>query len=102
MFFLPTTPHEVSDTINYLKNSNSTGVDNISVKLIKSCSSLISSILSNINNHSLTSGIFPNALKMAKVVPVFKNGDVKCVSDYRPISVLPIFSKVTEKLYIID
>ena len=81
---------EVSDTINNLKNSNSTGVDNISVKLIKSCSSLISPILSNINNHSLTSGIFPNALKIAKVVPVFKNGDVKCISNYRPISVLPI------------
>ena len=98
MFFLPTTAQEVSDTINNLKNSNSTGIDNISVKLIKSCSSLISPILSNINNHSLTSGIFPNALKIAKVVPVIKNGDVKCISNYRPISVLPILSKVTQKI----
>ena len=37
----------------------------------------------HINNHSLMCGIFPDALEIAKVVPVYKNGDVKCVSNYR-------------------
>ena len=96
MFFSPTTPEEVSDIINHLKNSNSTGVDNISVKLIKACGSILFQILSHINNHSLVSGIFPDALKIAEVVPVFKNGDVKCISNYRPISVLPIVSSIFE------
>ena len=98
MFFSPTTTEEVMDIINNLKNSNSTGVDNISVKLIKACGSILSPILSHINNHSLVSGIFPDALKIAKVVPVFKNGDAKCISNYRPISVLPTISKITEKI----
>ena len=98
MFFAPTTTEEILDIIRNLKNSNSVGQDNIPVKLIKSCDSLLAPILVEINNQSLLEGIFPNALKIAKVVPIFKNGDLKCVSNYRPISVLPAFSKITEKI----
>ena len=98
MFFSPTTTEEVGDIINNLKNSNSTGVDNISVELIKACGSILSPILSHINNYFLVSGVFPDALKIAKVVPVFKNGDAKCISNYRPISVLPTLSKITERI----
>ena len=88
MFFAPTTTEEILDIRN-LKNSNSVGQDNIPIKLIKSCDSLLAPILVEINNQSLIEGVFPNALKIAKVVPIFKNGDLKCVSNYRPISVLP-------------
>ena len=98
MFFAPTTTDEILDIINNLKNSNSTGQDNIPIKLIKSCGSLLAPILAEINNQSLTEGVFPDALKIAKVVPILKNGDPTCVSNYRPISVLPAFSKITEKI----
>ena len=43
-------------------------------------------------------GIFPNVLKIAKVIPIFKSGNVQLCSNYRPISVLSVFSKVFEKL----
>ena len=45
----------------------------------------------------MTSGIFPTRLKYATIKPIFKNGD-KSVANYRPISVLPSFSKILEKI----
>ena len=98
MFLEPTTDEEICDIISNLKKSNSTGHDNIPITLIKSCKLELSSILSHVNNQSLSEGIFPDPLKIAKVVPIYKNGNIKCVSNYRPISVLPSLSKITEKL----
>ena len=47
-------------------------------------------------NQSLTSGIFPNSLKIAKVTPIFKKENNKLITNYRPISVLPVISKIFE------
>ena len=47
-------------------------------------------------NQSLTSGIFPNSLKIAKVTPIFKKANNKLITNYRPISVLPVISKIFE------
>ena len=58
----------------------------------------ISVPLSKSFNSSLIGGIFPDSLKHAKVIPVFKCDDKFNINNYRPISVLPIFSKVFEKL----
>ena len=98
IFSLTSTPEEISDIIINLKNSSSSGVDNILIKLIKLCKSEFSSVLAHINNHSLQEGVFPDQLKMAKVVPIYKSGCKKSVSNYRPISVLSAFSKITEKI----
>ena len=49
-------------------------------------------------NESLKSGVFPSKLKVAKVVPLFKSGDNKSFSNYRPISLLSVFSKIYEKV----
>ena len=81
MFLLPSTPEEISDIIINLKNSSSSGVDNIPIKLIKLCKSEFSSVLAHINNHSLQEGVFPDQLKIAKVVPIYKSGCKKSVSN---------------------
>ena len=47
---------------------------------------------------SLSRGIFPNDMKLAKIVPIFKNGNTKLCNNYRPISILPAFSKILEKI----
>ena len=49
-------------------------------------------------NLSLSHGIFPNDIKLANIVPVFKNGNTKLFNNYRPISILPAFSKILEKI----
>ena len=56
-------------------------------------------------NQSISQGIFPEELKLAKVLPIFKCEDEQLVQNYRPISILPFFSKVFEKItskYIIE
>ena len=50
-----------------------------------------------ITNHILATGIFPDKLKIAKVMPIFKNGDNTQFDNYKPISLLPVVSKVIEK-----
>lgn len=58
----------------------------------------ISTALAHVINKLFKDGIFPNSLKIGKVIPVFKKGDHKCMSNYRPICILSFFSKVIEKL----
>ena len=55
--------------------------------------------LANICNISLMNGIFPDRMKIARVIPLFKNGDVKEFSNDRPVSILPQFSKIVEKVF---
>ena len=80
------------------KSNKSAGFDNISPSVIKNIMPIIAQPLANIFNMSLSTGIFPDALKIARVVPIFKSDDKTLVNNYRPISVLPIFSKLLEKI----
>ena len=47
---------------------------------------------------SITQGNFPNELKIARVIPLYKGEDTQLIENYRPISVLPYFSKIFEKV----
>ena len=80
-----------------MKNDTSPGFDGIPVSVVKKVNNIISKPLCAIFNLSLSTGIVPEKLKIAKVIPVFKKGAKYNVSNYRPISVLPIFSKILEK-----
>ena len=84
-------------TTHFVHATNSSGYDEISCKIIKSCASIIISPLSYIYNYSLHTGIFPDRLKTAVVKPLHKKGDKFNISNYRPISLLPTFSKIFEK-----
>ena len=84
--------------ISNLKPKASCGFDNISLQLLKQCSTLIVKPLTAIINQSLTNGIFPDDLKVAKVIPIYKKEDEHQFDNYRPISLLPAISKILEKI----
>jgi hypothetical protein len=93
---IPVTEREIQSIIYYLKAKDSSGYDGISTKLLKMCNSLISKPHSYNCNKSIQTGVFPDCLKYAIVKPLYKNGDRSNISNYRPISLLPVFSKVLE------
>ena len=97
-FITPSAPYEVSDVINTLKTGKSIGPNSIPIKVLEILSPHISSPLSQIINESFLSGIFPEKMQLAKVIPLFKKGCPMMVSNYRPISLLSVFSKISEKL----
>ncbi|PNF35146.1 hypothetical protein B7P43_G09274 [Cryptotermes secundus] len=90
--------HEIEGIIKSLKAKYSHGYDEIPVAILKASALFISSPLTYIVNKSLSSGIYPTRLKFSIVKPVFKSGDKLNISNYRPISLLPAFSKVFEKV----
>ena len=92
--FSQITEKQVETLIDNLSNKHSCGVDGISTNLLKKCKNPLIPALTLIINQTLTSGIFPEKLKVAKVVPLFKT----ILSNYRPISLLPAMSKIFEKI----
>ena len=78
--------------------SQSTGNDNIDMSIIKYAISQIVKPLAHICNISFKNGTFPDQMKVAKVIPIFKGNDKQVFTKYRPISLLPQFSKIIEKL----
>ena len=93
-----TNPHEISQIIKDLKNSSAADIYDITTKFVKLASSSITRNLAILFNRSINGGIFPQLFKIAKVVPLFKNDSPLTVSNYRPISLLPIISKIFERL----
>ena len=82
---------DVENVIKSLKPKNSYGYDGISTKLLKISSAFIISPLTYICNKSISLGIFPDRLKYAVVMPIFKKGDRSNITNYRPISMLSSF-----------
>jgi hypothetical protein len=77
-----------------LKGKLSAGYDEIPEKLVKFSIQYICKPLTCIFNLSFCIGIFPNQMKIAKVCPIHKKGQIQELSNYRPISLLPVFSKI--------
>ena len=96
LFLRPVTSQEISQIINNLKNT-CTDISSIPIKILKLIKEIVALPLSKIINRSLECGVFPDSLKIAKVIPIFKSGDTQMASNYRPIAILPYLSKIFEK-----
>ena len=94
MYVIPAISDEILQIFSILKSCKSVDFDNFSPKSIKAIIFNIAQPVCDIFNKSLSMGIFFRKLKIAKVTPIYKSEDRSNVSNYRPISVLPIFSKI--------
>ena len=92
----PTNESEVATIIDKLVNKNSPGWDGISNRIVKHIKEEIVKPLTMIINKSLETGVFPDSMKLAHVTLLYKLESLN--TNYRPISLLPVLSKVFEKV----
>ena len=90
-------PDYVMDLLNSMHENKATGTDEIPVKLLKISAEEIVLPLMYLVNLYLTTGTFPSQWKKARICPIFKEGDSTEPCNYRPISILPVLSKVIER-----
>ena len=87
--------------INKLKTKKASGPDGISAHMLKLCPVEMASALYHLFNKILITDEFPDVWKMANVQPVHKKSSRQQIKNYRPISLLPICSKIFEKITLI-
>jgi hypothetical protein len=98
MKLIPVTEIEVFDRIKSLKHNNSSGYDGISNNILKHCVNKISKTMTFIFSYSLMTGILPDRLAYATILPIHKKGDKLIMSNYRPISLLLSCSKILQTI----
>lgn len=91
------TSQEVNDIAGLAKNTRSPGPDSIDPLVAKQTIVQVAGIFSEVINSSFETGIVQLALKTAKLIPLFKQGNKLDMTNYRPISILPYFAKIIEK-----
>ena len=100
LFMRPVDEEEVITTVTGCTKKKSSDFEDISMDTVAKVVSVICKPLAHICNISFRTGVFPSRMKIAKVIPMFKSGTKTDVTNYRPISLLPQFSKVLEKLFL--
>ena len=95
IFIEECTGHEIIEIIDGFQNGKAS---DIPIKVIKKSSHIIAGPLAQILNEQMSLGSFPEELKIGKVTPIYKKGDSGLLENYRPISTLPIFGKIFEKV----
>ena len=97
LFLKPASENEVISAIAQLKKDNQ-GPDGIKTSVLRCISVAITCPLTAIINKSFEQSTVPQELKIARVVPIYKNGNEHLMTNYRPVSILPVLSKVLERL----
>lgn len=98
IFLNPTDENEIIKVINTLNNTNSTGHDAICTKVVRACAGELAPLLAHFVNRCFEDGKFPSTLKMSIVMPLFKRGERHDLNNYRPIALIPVLSKIFEKV----
>ena len=99
IYFSDTSDLEVENIITILQSNKCTRINDVPTKFLKISKAVISPFLANLFNVCLKRGVYPNALKVAQVIPIYKNeGSKELCSNYRPISILSQINKIFEKL----
>ena len=97
-FFLSPTNSEVEAIIKTLKIKKATLSGDIDIKFIKLASPIVPPVISDLFNLRVKTGVFLDDIKVAELIPIFKQGSKMYCSNYRPISLLSSFSKIFEKI----
>jgi len=97
MFITSTCSEEILKLINLLEDKKSTDPYDIPVRLVKLSKNILCTYLADTFNNCMQNGVFPDKLKVAKVIPIFESGAKDIASNYRPILILSHFSKIFEK-----
>jgi len=98
LYLDPILPHNIIEITAKIKSKQSFDHNNISTKLLKASIDSVVIPVTHIMNLSLMTGIVPNQMKISKVIPIFKSGNKSDFNNYRPISILPVFSKILGKI----
>ena len=96
--FKMTSIKDIRDILMKLKRKKAAGCDDIPTSLIADGANEIAGPLSKLINRCIKMAIFPSAEKCSKITPVYKSGERTIMDNYRPISVLPVISKVFERV----
>ena len=96
-YFTECTMDDITQAVKSIK-SNAAGVDGLNIKAFKAVAAYLLPVILYLVNLSVQKGVFPDELKRAKVIPLHKGGDKRDISNWRPISILPLFSKIYEKV----
>ena len=95
----PVGESEINDIVKLCKPKNSRDCDDISMYVISKVIVSITKPLAHILNLSFSCGVFPDHMEIAKIIPIFKNGQKTEITNYRPNYILSQFSKILEKLF---
>ena len=95
IFLSETSPEEIEEIVENLENNKASDV---SIFILKKITRYISGHLADFFNHFMVDGIFPDILKVGKITPIYKKGNPQLFDNYRPVSVIPIFGKILEKI----